>query len=129
MAVNTSLDKFIIISSYNISAVSSTTSSLVFGVNEETKEVEFTSDYYALAHFSKFIHAGATVVESTDTGVDNEYELVNVVTANPNGTMTAVIVNNNAEESATCKMVMGDKVMEVDVAARSTVTVTWDANK
>ena len=101
----------------------------LLSVNEETKEVEFTSDYYALAHFSKFIHAGATVVESTDTGVDNEYELVNVVTANPNGTMTAVIVNNNAEESATCKMVMGDKVMEVDVAARSTVTVTWDANK
>lgn len=100
----------------------------LLSVDEELKTVEFTSDYYSLAHFSKFIHTGATVVESTDTGVSNEYELVNVVALNPNGTMTAVLVNSNGNEAATCKLVMGDKVMEVTVGARSTVTLTWDAN-
>ena len=81
-----------------------------------------------MAHFSKFIHQGAVVVDSTDTGIDNEYKLVNVVTRNPNGTMTAVVVNSDTDKTETCKFVMGDKVMEVNVSPRSTVTITWNAN-
>lgn len=97
-------------------------------IDEETDSVEFTGDFYSMAHFSKFIHQGAVVVDSTDTGIDSEYKLVNVVTRNPNGTMTAVIVNSNANEDAVCKFVMGDKVREATVAARSMVTITWNAN-
>jgi len=93
----------------------------------ETDEIVYEGDYYALAHFSKYMHQGAVRVESTDTGADNEYKLVNVVVLNPNGTMTAVIVNSN-KEAQTCKLVMGDRVMEVTVDERSTVTLTWDAN-
>lgn len=97
-------------------------------VDLETDTVEYTGDYYAMAHFSKFIHQGAVVVDSTDTGIDTEYELVNVVTRNPNGTMTAVVSNKNTDDTQTCKFVMGDKVMEIDVAPKSVVTVTWNAN-
>lgn len=96
-------------------------------VDMETGEASFTGDYYSMAHFSKFIHQGAVVLDSTDTGIDSNYKLVNLVTRNPNGTMTAVIVNytNNAE---TVKLVLGDQVMEAAVAGRSIVTLTWDAN-
>ena len=96
-------------------------------VDMETGEVSFTGDYYSMAHFSKFIHQGAMVLDSTDTGIDSDYKLVNLVTRNPNGTMTAVVVNytNNAE---TMKFVLGDQVMEVTVAGRNIVTLTWDAN-
>lgn len=99
----------------------------LISVDMDTGEASFTGDYYSMAHFSKFIHQGAVVLDSTDTGIDSNYKLVNLVTRNPNGTMTAVVVNytNNAE---TMKFVLGDQVMEVDVAGRSIVTLTWDAN-
>ena len=97
-------------------------------IDEEAETVEYTGDFYSMAHFSKFIHQGAVVVDSTDTGIDNEYKLVNVVTRNPNGTMTAVVVNSDTDNTETCKFVMGDKVMEVNVSPRSTVTITWNAN-
>ena len=96
-------------------------------LDEETKEVSYGNDYYALAHFSKYIQVGATRVDSTDTGEDSNYKLCNVVVVNPDGTMTAVIVNSDKED-VTCKMVMGEQVMEVTAPAKSTITITWDAN-
>ena len=51
---------------------------------------------------------------------------MNVVTKNPDdGSMTAVIVNSDNNESKICKLVSDEKVMEVNVAPRSTVTLTW----
>ena len=94
--------------------------------DENTKEVYYGNDYYALAHFSKYMQVGAVRVDSTDTGADSDYKLCNVVVANPDGTMTAVIVNSNKED-VTCKMVMGDQVMEVNAPAKSTITITWEA--
>ena len=96
-------------------------------VDMETGEVSFTGDYYSMAHFSKFIHQGAMVLDSTDTGIDSDYKLVNLVTRNPNGTMTAVIVNRTNNDE-TMKIVVGDQVLEVNVAGRNIVTLTWDAN-
>ena len=86
----------------------------------------YGNDYYALAHFSKYMQVGAVRVDSTDTGADSDYKLCNVVVANPDGTMTAVIVNSNKED-VTCKMVMGAQVMEVNAPAKSTITITWEA--
>lgn len=96
-------------------------------VDMETGEVSFTGDYYSMAHFSKFIHQGATVLDSTDTGADSDYKLVNLVTRNPNGTMTAVVVNYTTQDE-TVKFILGDQVMELPVNGRSVVTLTWDAN-
>ena len=84
------------------------------------------NDFYALAHFSKYMQVGAVRVDSTDTGADSDYKLCNVVVVNPDGTMTAVIVNSNKED-VICKMVMGDQVMEVNAPAKSTITITWEA--
>lgn len=99
----------------------------LLSVDTETGAVSYTGDYYSMAHFSKFIHQGAVVVESTDTGADSNYKLVNLVTRNPNGTMTAVVVNRT-NDTQTMKFVLGEQIMEVDVAARNVVTLTWDAN-
>lgn len=99
----------------------------LLSVDTETGAVSYTGDYYSMAHFSKFIHQGAVVVESTDTGADSNYKLVNLVTRNPNGTMTAVVVNRT-NDTQTMKFVVGEQVIEVDVAGRNVVTLTWDAN-
>lgn len=103
----------------------STNSPFVY-YNDTTGELNYGYDYYALAHFSKYIHVGAVRVDSTDTGADSNYKLCNVVVVNPNGTMTAVIVNAEKED-VVCKMVMGEQVMEVNAPAKSTITITWEA--
>lgn len=104
----------------------STNSPFVY-YNDTTGEMYFGNDYYAMAHFSKYIHVGAVRVDSTDTGEASDYKLCNVVVVNPNGTMTAVIVNSNKEDVA-CKLVMGEQVMEVNAPAKSTITLTWEAS-
>lgn len=96
--------------------------------DSETGKVSYSHDYYALAHYSKYIHKGARVIDSTDTGTETNHELDNVVTLNPNGTMTAVVTNYLLNEDRVCKIVLDDKVMEVNVPARSAMTITWDAN-
>jgi O-glycosyl hydrolase len=93
----------------------------------ETGGVEFTGDFYSMAHFSKFIHQGAVVLDSTDIGADSNYKLVNLVTRNPNGTMTAVIVNYSAQAEV-MKLVLDEQVIEVEAAPRSIITLTWVEN-
>lgn len=96
-------------------------------INQDEGTAIFTGDYYSMAHFSKFIHQGAVALDSTDTGIDSNYKLINLVTRNPNGTMTAVVVNAT-KEAEVLKFVLGEQVMEVNVEGRSIVTLTWDAN-
>lgn len=90
-----------------------------------TGKISYTKEFFALAHFSKFIKKDAVCVDSTDTGANTEYDLVNVVTKNTDGTMTAVLVNSYATDSKVCKLVCGEKVIEITLAPRSTVTLTW----
>lgn len=90
-----------------------------------TGKISYTKEFFALSHFSKFIKKDAVRVDSTDTGANTEYDLVNVVTKNTDGTMTAVVVNSYATDSKVCKLVCGEKVIEITLAPRSTVTLTW----
>ena len=99
----------------------------IIRVNETGEDIQYTAEFYGFAHFSKFIHVGAKVVNSTDTGYDTNYQQCNLITRNPNGSMTAVLVNNEKTEKV-FKLVMGDQVMEVPISGRSVITVTWDAN-
>ena len=95
--------------------------------NRQEKTVAYLEDFYALAHFSKFIRPGAVRVESTDTRNDFKGLVANAVYRNENGTMTAVICNENTAEN-TFKLVVGDKVLEYTLPAMATVTLTWDGN-
>lgn len=95
--------------------------------NTQTQEVSYLMDFYALAHFSKFIRPGAVLVDSTDISVDSNENLNNVVCLNENGSMTAVLTNNTGEDQL-FKLVVGDKVIEYTVPAFSGATMTWDAN-
>ena len=95
--------------------------------NRQEKKVAYLEDFYALAHFSKFVRPGAVRVESTDTREGFKGMVANVVYRNENGTMTAVVCNENIKNN-TFKLVVGDKVVEFTLPAMATVTVTFDAN-
>ena len=99
--------------------------SSLISYDKETGKVTYTRDFYSLAHFSKFMKQDAIRVESDDTGAATDYKLVNVVTKNTDGTMTAVLVNSYTAERKVCKLVYGEKVIEITLAPRSTVTLTW----
>lgn len=95
--------------------------------NRQEQKVAYLEDFYALAHFSKFVRPGAVRLESTDTREDFKGLVANVVYRNENGTMTAVLCNQNTAEN-TFKLVVGDKVIEYTLPAMSAATITWDGN-
>lgn len=90
---------------------------------EEYKGYGYTGEYYALAHYSKFIRPGARQVYSTDTAM-----LSNVACLNKDGTL-ACVLNNSTIKPITVKLVVGEKVVEYTVPANTIATLAWDANK
>lgn len=94
--------------------------------NIAEQKVSYLEDFYALAHFSKFVRPGAVRMESTDLyQIDDA--LQNVVYRNENGTYTAVLMNNDALEHA-FKIVVDDYVIEYTVPGKSGATITWNPN-
>ena len=59
-------------------------------INQQTKELEYTLDYYGLAHFSKYIKPGALRIDSTS---DNEIRTV--AFKNTDKTIAVVIFNDS----------------------------------
>lgn len=90
---------------------------------EEYKGYGYTGDFYALAHYSKFIRPGARQVFSTETAM-----ISNVACLNTDGTL-ACVLNNSTIKPITAKLVVGEKVVEYTVPENSIATLVWDANK
>lgn len=66
----------------------------VVTVNQETKELTYTLDYYALAHFSKFIRPKAIRIESSAS-----HELIRSVAFKNTDNSIAVVLFNDSEKS------------------------------
>jgi len=79
-------------------------------------------EYYALAHFSKFVRPGAkriyTLPDQSITNVDF------VTFRNTDGTKVMVIANYN-DLSKTFTIVQSNKAIKYTMAAKSVVTLTW----
>ena len=95
-------------------------------VNTANNSYSFTSDYYALAHFSKFIRPGAKRVFSSDTAAASDGKLLNLACMNEDGTVTVVLTNQSAAP-ADVKIQVGDRVLTTTLSGRSVTTLTWSA--
>lgn len=62
-------------------------------INQDKKTVDYTLDYYGLAHFSKYIRPGAKRIETTQTAI-----IKNVVFENVDHSLVWVIFNDSTEE-------------------------------
>lgn len=80
------------------------------------------SDYYALAHFSKYIKENAYIVDSTDTGL----EVSNVVALNPDGSYSAVLTNRRTGNVAVNLDLGNGYIIKVNVPAKATVSLSWN---
>ncbi len=102
----------------------------LMGFNRKSNEYYYTDDYYALAHFSKYIRKGASILSSTNTSSATDLAgLNNVVAKNTDGTYVMVINNdNNYVEEVSINTGLGYYI-EYAVPGRSSVTLTWTANQ
>lgn len=74
-------------------------------INQETQAMEYTLDYYGLAHFSKYIRPNAKRIVTTQTEA-----VYNVAFENSDGTVVWVLFNDSEEEK-TIRLVEGKQVV------------------
>jgi glucosylceramidase len=95
-------------------------------IDSRTGEVSRNDEYYALAHFSKFVMPGAVRVESTATekqGIDN------VAFQNASdGSIVMVMVNSN-KDARTVSIAQGQGRFEYTMPPLSVATFVWNTNQ
>jgi len=93
-------------------------------IDSETGDVTRNDEYYAIAHFSRFVEPGAVRVKSTDTDADKK--LANVVFQNASdGSIVMVVVNINTQ-ARRFSVSQGGHHFAVDMPAESVGTFVWN---
>lgn len=89
-------------------------------INQQTKEVTYNLDYYALAHFSQFVKQGAQRIES------NEIEgTTNVAFKNLDGSMV-LVVSSNVEEEREVQVSYNNEYITYTLPGKTAVTLVWE---
>jgi glucosylceramidase len=99
----------------------------VVTIDSETGEITRNDEYYALAHFSRFVEPGAARVNSTDTDIDDK-GVANVAFQNASdGSVVMVMVNLNKAERRV-SVTDGRNRFEYAMPAESVATFVWDSD-
>ncbi|MEK3759342.1 glycoside hydrolase family 30 beta sandwich domain-containing protein [Paenibacillus sp. FSL P4-0338] len=91
----------------------------VVTVNQQTRELTYTLDYYALAHFSKVIRPGAVRLES----VASHEPVRSVAFRNRDGSIAVVLFNDGETPETVAVRLEGKKLLTFDIAAKGAVSV------
>lgn len=79
-------------------------------------------EYYAIGHFSKFVHSGAYRIASSSSIVMSNIEYVGFI--NPDGSIALVVANNN-DTMNSFSVKQGAGQFRYSIPAKSVVTLTW----
>jgi glucosylceramidase len=88
-------------------------------INSHTKQVSYSGQFAALAHFSRYVRRGARVFGSRSTATD----VACCGFENPSG--ERVLVLTNAGAAKTCDLHLADKRASVPLAENSLTTLRW----
>ncbi len=88
-------------------------------VNSGTKEISYSGQYHAFAHYSRILRRGATCFDSQG-GPGN---VAHVAFENPDGTRVLILTNNGP--AATAQVQLDNWMMSVPLEEKSVVTLTW----
>ncbi|MEK4248951.1 glycoside hydrolase family 30 protein [Paenibacillus sp. FSL W7-1287] len=88
-------------------------------VNQQTKTLEYTLDYYALAHFSKCVRPKALRIEAS---ADHE-AIHTVAMRNVDGSIAVIAFNDSEQASNVLIELAGHEPIELNLGAKSAVTV------
>ena len=99
----------------------------VVTIDSKTGEVSRNDEYYALAHFSRFVPPGAVRVKSTDTDADKG--IANVAFYNDaDGSLVLVVVNSRVAERLV-SVAEGQTRFEYRMPGRSVATFVWNPDR
>lgn len=87
-------------------------------VNQQTKELTYTLDYYALAHFSKVIRPKAVRIAST-----SDESIRSVAFKNTDGSVAVVMFNDSEQEENAALLIQGTEQLNLRLAPKSAVSV------
>jgi glucosylceramidase len=93
----------------------------VVKINQQTKELTYNLDYYALAHFSKYIRPGAVRVDSAING----NSVFATACLNADGSLVIVALND-APGNRTLRFDVGEHSFYYNADAKSVVTIVID---
>jgi glucosylceramidase len=91
----------------------------VVTVNSRTHEITRSGQYWAFAHYSKFVQRGARVI-SSDSKLE---EIDHVAFENPDGTHVLVVTNQGAAQQVPCQW--GTQALELSVDSGSVTSLHW----
>jgi glucosylceramidase len=88
-------------------------------INSGSKEISYSGQYWAFAHYSRFIRRGARRIDSQGTadGLDH------VAFENPGGKHILVLTNTGV--SRECQVRLGEKAVSISLNPNSVTTVEW----
>lgn len=92
-------------------------------VNQQTKELTYTLDYYALAHFSKVIRPQAVRIGST-----SDDWIRSVAFKNTDGSIAAVLFNDSEQEENAALHIRGMEQLHLRLAPKSAISVLIEAS-
>ena len=95
----------------------------VVTINSKSREISYSGQYWAFAHYSRFIRRGARRIDSQchAAGLDH------VAFENPDGKCVLILTNTGA--SRDCQVRLGEKAASVSLSPNSVTTVEWSCRK
>ncbi|OAB46598.1 glycoside hydrolase family 30 protein [Paenibacillus antarcticus] len=88
-------------------------------VNQETRELNYTLDYYALAHFSKFIRPNSLRIDSSSS-----CEIIRSVAFRNTDDSFAVVLFNDSEEAKNVAVkLQGEELLTFRLASKGAISI------
>jgi glucosylceramidase len=88
-------------------------------IHSQTKEIAYCGQYWAFAHYSKFIKRGAHRIDSQSQGGD----ILHAAFENPDGQHVVVLTNPGPANS--CVVKVGGSTANVSLNQHSVTTLVW----
>ncbi|MEH7305225.1 glycoside hydrolase family 30 protein [Neobacillus drentensis] len=90
----------------------------VVTIEQQSKALTYTLDYYALAHFSKFVQPKAVRIASSSSE-----EIRSVAFKNTDGSIVTILFNDSDEMKAVQLKQQGNEILHCNLAAKSAMTI------
>jgi glucosylceramidase len=91
----------------------------VLTINSTSQEISYSGQYWAFAHYSRFIRRGARRIDSQSSAAGLDH----VAFENPAG--QRVLILTNTGQSRDCNIKVGDKAASISLSRNSVTTVEW----
>jgi glucosylceramidase len=99
----------------------------VVTVDNATKKVTRSGQFWAFAHYSRHIRRGAKVFQTNEIGQDSGQGTGSQVShsgfRNPDGSFVVVLANRGPEKRV--QLLLGSQMLEIDLPASSVHTLQW----